>query len=351
MIDRIQALGEQLGIQQTETREEWLAKRLNACGVQWEVVEAKDGPQVTTFHINRASGELFNKAKRERVIAALGEEIHQTNKIALGESQTAHFSLVVPRDDRQYVSLDSIKNLKQVQTDAVLGVSINNEPVTLDIKDAPHVLIAGQTGGGKSVLLNSMIQSLMLDNSPDYLQFHMIDTKRVEFNQYENNPFVENVSYTVSDAMTDLDAVIAEMEGRYKILQHLGYASVYDIEDENIRRYMPTLVVVADEFSNLVSSDADSKKALEAKFARISEIGRASAVHLILATQSPRADVVSGRIRSCLPTKIGMRTTSQTETRIIGVPDCHKLLGKGDTLIQYANGSVIRFQAAKCEGV
>ena len=233
----------------------------------------------------------------------------------------------------------------------VLGKDVSGKPVVLDLAKAPHLLIAGSTGSGKSVCMNTLIVSLLLRFSPDELQMIMVDPKVVEFEDYKRLPHlitpVINESRKVPIA---LRWAVTEMENRYKVLARAGVKKLADynkrprpetpeLDDDGIPlpEKMPILVVIIDELAELMMSD--SRKDAETYIARIAQLGRAAGVHIVVATQRPSVQIVTGVIKANLPTRIAFRVSQSMDSRVIlDANGAEKLLGMGDMLYMAPGG-------------
>lgn len=219
---------------------------------------------------------------------------------------------------------------------AVVGKGVTGQTVALNIDKAPHVLIAGQTGSGKSVCLNTLICSLLLKNSPDDAEFIFIDPKQVEFARYSALPQAVMVSSTGA-ALDVLQALCDRMDARYTEMQARG------LKDSP---YKPVYIVV-DELADLMLSAGKIRAAVETCIIRIAQKGRAAGLHLILATQTPRTSVITGLISANIPVKIALTVSNVRESCIIlGHGSAEKLQGKGDAIIKTPLSGETRLQVA-----
>jgi S-DNA-T family DNA segregation ATPase FtsK/SpoIIIE len=218
----------------------------------------------------------------------------------------------------------------------VLGRSLMGEPVVVDVVKAPHLLIAGSTGSGKSVCVNSLICSVLFRRSPKQVRMILVDPKIVELNIYNGIPHL--LTPVITDAkktLKALDFCLYEMERRYKLLQALSVRNIIGynekIESSRLaREKLPYILVVIDEFADLMHLVG---KDMESKVSRLAAMSRAVGIHLVLATQRPSVDVITGVIKNNIPTRIAFAVTSSTDSRIIlDEPGADKLLGKGDML-------------------
>lgn len=211
---------------------------------------------------------------------------------------------------------------------AVLGVDNTGYPLIADLVDAPHMLVAGTTGSGKSVLLNTIICGLLVRRTPARLRLVMIDPKRVELSQYKGIPHMERPPIkTAEEAVEALEKLVAVMERRYQAMERRGLKNVKGLELE-----FPRVVVVVDEFADLMLA---AKKKIETPIVRLAQLGRAAGIHLIIATQSPRKDVLTGLIKANVPTRIALTTADQRESLVIlDHGGAEKLRGRGQGILR-----------------
>ena len=224
---------------------------------------------------------------------------------------------------------------------AVLGVDNTGYPLIVDLVDAPHMLVAGTTGSGKSVLLNTIICGLLVKLTPAKLRFVLIDPKRVELSQYKGLPYMERPPIkTTDEAVATLNQLVTVMEKRYTQMERCGLKNVKGLELE-----FPRIVVVVDEFADLMLT---AKKRIETPIVRLAQLGRAAGIHLIIATQSPRKDVLTGLIKANVPTRIALTAADQRESLIIlDHGGAEKLRGRGQGILKMpARGAETEMRAA-----
>lgn len=252
----------------------------------------------------------------------------------------SYIGIDVPNDVRQSTQMiESIKPIydqpDKYKLGLAVGIDTQGNPVCRDLASAPHMLIAGATGQGKSVLVNAFIVSLLMRKTPDELKFIMIDPKMVEMAPYEGIPHLLTSPITdMSKAANALKWAVNEMEERYKVLKD---ARVRNIEDYiNLTgNLMPYIVIIIDEFSDLMMQ---YRQDVEASIIRLAQKSRAVGIHLIIATQRPTADVITGLIKSNVPTRVALAVASSMDSRVIlDSTGAETLLGKGDLLIKTAN--------------
>ena len=235
---------------------------------------------------------------------------------------------------RTVLESDAFKNAKGNLIFAV-GQEITGKMVVADLSEKPHLLIAGATGSGKSVCLNCLIVSMMYRYSPEYLRFLMVDPKLVELSRYNGSPHLltSEAITTVQDALAGMDYLINEMEARYQLFKETRVDNIVSYNkhiDPKKTQKMPYIVFVVDELADLMST---SKKAVESKILRLAQKSRAAGIHLVLATQRPSKDIITGTIKANLPCRMALKVTSYPDSSvIIGSGGAEKLLGYGDML-------------------
>lgn len=313
------------------------------------------GPTVTLFKLIPHIGVKVSK------IASLADDIARY----LGVSGSAvrviptipgthDIGIEVPNSSRQMVSFKSLVPsllIKKLSLPFSLGKTITGETVEIDIAKTPHLLIAGATGSGKSVCVNSMIASLLYKKGPGEVRMIMVDPKVVELQMYNGIPHLLTPVITEpKKAIKALDFAIEEMERRYRILEELHVRNIIGYNDklkeEKIKREkLPYILIIVDEFADLMLVVG---KELEARIARLAAKARAVGIHLVLATQRPSTDVVTGTLKNNLPSRIAFRVPSGIDSRtIIDVFGAEKLLGNGDMLYKAPDASdSVRIQGA-----
>lgn len=228
--------------------------------------------------------------------------------------------------------------------DIPLGISPNNEVIYYNLADAPHCLIAGCTGSGKSSMLHSIICSLLMKTTPDELMFMFIDSKQIELTQYDGIPNLLCPCITDAwDAIDNLKALVATMEQRYKLAQEYGAKDLIELNEKlPLGQKLPYILVVIDEVADLM---ALSKNEVEESVVRIAQKARACGIHLVVATQSPRREVISGLLKTNLPTRMAFAVGSALDSRIIlDAQGAQDLLGNGDCLFSEQGRPARRIQ-------
>ena len=319
---------------------ESIADIITYLGVPCECVEVVSAPQIATYHIKLF--DLMNITKLKKPIAALSAYIHAS--VTQTTSDIGHFALVIPHKQKRLTTLreciltNTFDDYKP-HLRTCLGADCNNKSLVLSVADMPHILIAGATGSGKSVLLNSMIVSLLFSCTPVRAQFIMIDPKKVELSKYEGLPHLMcPVIKDHAGAVTVLQNVCREMDNRYSKMAAQGFKKASDMG-------LPSIVVVIDELADLMLT---SKYECEQSIIRIAQLGRAAGIHLIIATQRPTVNVITGLIKSNIPCKIALQTASVRDSiTILDHKGAESLTGKGDALLKLPDRvEEIRFQSA-----
>jgi len=336
-----------------ESQSEKLEEALSHFAVKATVIEAMQGPTVTRFELTVGVGTKVSKVRNltdDLKLALAAEDIRIQAPIP-GRSS---IGIEIPNRKTRPVRISEVIATEQFRAstsplEAVLGLSLTGTPVTLDLRKMPHGMIAGATGSGKSVCINSILVSLLYKAAPTDLKMMLIDPKMVELAPFNGIPhLISPVITDVKAATAALKWAVAEMERRYELLAHAG---VRDIERYNktvveSRRFslkMPYLLIVIDELADLMMmAPAD----VEVSISRIAQKARACGIHLIIATQRPSVDVITGTIKANIPTRIAFSVSSQIDSRtIIDSPGAERLLGKGDMLyIGNGQSSGVRLQ-------
>lgn len=317
-----------------------LKETLSEFKIAAEVTGIRKGPVVTMFEILPAPGVRLSKIVNLQDNIALRLAAQSVRIVAPIPGKHA-VGIEVPNQQRSVVSFRELieKDLSaynKMSLPVVLGKDITGDAQLLDITTTPHLLIAGSTGSGKSVCVNSLILSILYKRSPRDVKMILIDPKVVELKLYNDIPHLLTPVITEpKKAFQALQYCLCEMERRYALLDHMG---VRDIKSYNRRikerhvmqEELPYIVVVIDEFADLM---ATTGKELESTVARLAAMSRAVGIHLVLATQRPSIDVITGLIKANIPTRIAFMVASKTDSRIIiDQGGAEKLLGKGDML-------------------
>lgn len=288
--------------------------------------DVQKSPSQILIHYNLA--DITQLADIQKKIRFLSAYLH--TDILVKKSSVGHFALSLPNPngnivkfyDKDYEFLFTNKFNKNRTIFA--GINEENTPVLISLDNTPHILVAGTTGSGKSVMINNIICSLIRNMGDDNIEFYMIDTKRVELSSYKKLASVCNVANTPEDAIEMLDKVCGEIDTRYLMMEDKGWRQ---IPDDFYR-----IVVVIEELGDLMMT---SKKAVEKYIVKIAQLGRACGVHLIVATQRPTVDVLTGHIKANIGCRFALQTTSAIDSRnILGHNGAELLKGKGDCLMK-----------------
>jgi len=309
--------------------------------IQVEVTGIRKGPVITMFEILPAPGIRLARIESLADNIALRLAAQSVRIVAPIPGKHA-VGIEVPNTKRSIVSFREIiegdlnRGKKKAEVPIVLGKDITGDAVTADLVQMPHLLIAGATGSGKSVCVNSMILTLLYQKPPAECRLILIDPKIVELKLYNDIPHLLTPVITEpKKAFQALQYCIYEMERRYSCLDSIGVRDIRSynrriVEREIAAEYMPYIVVVIDEFADLM---ATTGKELESTVARLAAMSRAVGIHLVLATQRPSIDVITGLIKANIPSRIAFMVASKMDSRIIiDMVGAEKLLGKGDML-------------------
>jgi S-DNA-T family DNA segregation ATPase FtsK/SpoIIIE len=362
--------------QALQQRAEALENVLSDFSVNGSIADVRYGPVVTRYDLNPAPG-----TKSQRVIS-LADDIARSMsaisvRVAVVPGQNV-IGIELPNDDRQTVMLrdildDDIWAQDQANLPMALGKDIAGAPVIVDLAKMPHLLVAGTTGSGKSVGINAMILSLLYRHTPDSCRMIMIDPKMLELSVYDGIPHLLSPVVTdPSKAVTALKWAVREMENRYRNMAKMGVRNItgynerlaevrakgevltrrvqtgFDpetgkpVHEEEVLDLapLPFIVVIIDEVADLMLV---AGKEIEAAVQRLAQMARAAGIHVIMATQRPSVDVITGTIKANFPTRISFQVTSRIDSRtILGEQGAEQLLGRGDMLFMEGGGRVVR---------
>jgi len=318
-----------------------LKETLNEFNIQAEVTGIRKGPVITMFEILPAPGVKLSKIVGLQDNIALRLAASSVRIVAPIPGKHA-VGIEVPNAKRNIVSFKEIienelqRTEKKMEIPVVMGKDITGEAQTVDLVQMPHLLIAGATGSGKSVCVNAIILSILYQLHPAECRLMLIDPKIVELKLYNDIPHLLTPVITDSKkAFQALQYCIYEMERRYACLDSMGVRDIRSynkrIKEKNVaQEHMPYIVVVIDEYADLMTTTG---KELESTVARLAAMSRAVGIHLVLATQRPSIDVITGLIKANIPSRIAFMVASKTDSRIIiDMVGAEKLLGKGDML-------------------
>lgn len=306
-------------------------------GVKAQVVEINVGPSVTQYAIKIPPGTRLTKITTLANDLALATEA-PTGQIRI-EAPIPGRSLVgieIPNKSLQFVGLREMLESKAMQEAksklaVPLGLNVSGEPVVADISRMPHVLIAGTTGSGKSVMVNTIIASILFSASPNEVRFIMIDPKRVELTGYNDIPHLLTPVVVEADkSVSALKWALKEMDKRYTKFAEAGVKNIDGYNELSGFQAIPYIVIVMDELADLM---ALAPVDVEDCIARLAQMARATGIHLVLATQRPSVDVITGLIKANIPCRIAFNVSSGIDSKvIIDGPGAEKLLGRGDML-------------------
>ena len=322
-----------------------LEKKLEDFGVQGRVVEVAPGPVITTFEYEPAPGVKINKIVNLTDDLALAMRATSIRIVAPIPGK-AVIGIEVPNTDRQMVRFkevigSSAFEKSKSKLSLCLGKDIVGNPVVAELEKMPHLLIAGATGTGKSVALNAMICSLLYKSKPDEVKIIMVDPKRIELSSYDGIPhLITPVVTNPKKATNALFWAVREMERRYELLSEIGARNIKQYNnkvakaqkpaDKELPENLPYIVIVIDELADLMMVGS---RDVEVALTRLAQMARAAGIHLILATQRPSVDVLTGIIKANFPTRLTFQVSSRTDSRtIIDTVGAENLLGSGDML-------------------
>ena len=325
---------------------EFLEKILMDFGVSGNIKKVSHGPVVTLNEFEPAAGVKVSK------IINLSDDIARNTSSESARIATIPGSntigIELPNNSRENVYLSEILSNQdfkkgEIKLPIALGKNISGKPIVGDLASMPHLLIAGTTGSGKSVCINTIILSLLYRHTPDKCKFILIDPKMLELSTYEGIPHLLCPVITeAKKAASVLGWVVKEMENRYRLMTKEG---VRNIDGYNAKHKlpMPYIVVVVDEMSDLMLV---AGKEIENYIQKLSQMARAAGIHIIMATQRPSVDVITGTIKANFPTRISFQVTSKIDSRtILGEQGAEQLLGKGDMLYMSSANRIVRIHA------
>jgi len=325
---------------------EFLEKILMDFGVSGSIKKVSHGPVVTLNEFEPAAGVKVSKIINLSDDIARNTSSESARIATIPGSNTVGIEL--PNNMRENVYLSEILTntdfkKKEIKLPIALGKNISGKPIVGDLSSMPHLLIAGTTGSGKSVCINTIILSLLYRHTPDKCKFILIDPKMLELSTYEGIPHLLCPVITeAKKAASVLGWVVKEMESRYRLMTKEG---VRNIDGYNTKHKlpMPYIVVVVDEMSDLMLV---AGKEIENYIQKLSQMARAAGIHIIMATQRPSVDVITGTIKANFPTRISFQVTSKIDSRtILGEQGAEQLLGKGDMLYMSSANRIVRIHA------
>lgn len=363
----VESVEQEISAHEVRTKVRQIEETLTHFGVPAKVVEVNQGPTITQFgvepgfleqkgpdgtmrrtkvKVSRISGlqhdlELALAAAPVRVEAPVpGKSIVG---IEVPNSQISLVSLRGAMESEEFAKLSSKSKLAMA-----LGQDVSGQPIVADLGSMPHLLIAGATGSGKSVCVNSLIACLLITNTPDDLAFVMVDPKRVELSAFNGIPhLLTPVVVDMTLAVAALERAVSEMDRRFKLFANVSARNIESyrqiVADKPDKEKLPYLILVVDELADLMLVARDE---VEKAITRLAQMARATGIHLVLATQRPSVDVVTGLIKANFPSRISFAVTSQTDSRVVlDTPGAEDLLGRGDMLYMASDSSkLLRLQ-------
>ncbi len=367
-LDLLEAHGSERIIQdaaELETNKNQIITTLKNYDIEIQKISATVGPTVTLYEIVPSPGVRISRIKNLEddialSLAALGIRIIAPipGKGTIG--------IEVPNVKKTVVSMKTLLNSEKFQNNhfslpIAIGKKIDNENFIVDLTSMPHLLMAGATGQGKSVGLNAILVSLLYKKHPSQLKFVLIDPKKVELSIYTSieKHFLAKLPGEEDAIITDtkkvihtLNALCIEMDNRYDLLKEAGTRNIKEYNEKFVNRklnpekghqYLPFIVLVIDEFADLIMT---AGKEVEMPIARLAQLARAVGIHLIIATQRPSVNIITGTIKANFPARIAFKVSSKIDSRtILDIGGAEQLIGKGDMLISY-NGELTRLQCA-----
>ena len=338
---------ERENFEKNETHDpEFLEKILMDFGVNGNIKKVSHGPVVTLNEFEPAAGVKVSKIINLSDDIARNTSSESARIATIPGSNTVGIEL--PNNIRENVYLSEILNnpdfkKKDIKLPIALGKNISGKPIIGDLASMPHLLIAGTTGSGKSVCINTIILSLLYRHTPDRCKFILIDPKMLELSTYEGIPHLLCPVITeAKKAASVLGWVVKEMESRYRLMTKEGVRNI-DGYNSKHKLPMPYIVVVVDEMSDLMLV---AGKEIENYIQKLSQMARAAGIHIIMATQRPSVDVITGTIKANFPTRISFQVTSKIDSRtILGEQGAEQLLGKGDMLFMSSANRIVRIHA------
>lgn len=324
-----------------------LETKIAEFGIESCVDQIRKGPIITRYELKLARGTRISQVRNiseDLALALMSDRV----RIQAPIPGTSLVGIEIANEKQAIIGFKSVLE-GAAFSDAgyhlpiVLGTDTVGSPKVIDLAAMPHLLIAGQTGSGKSVFINNVILSILYTHRPEECQLILVDPKRVEMTSYEGIPHLRYPVVTEpSDALEVFSSLITEMENRYKALSNAGVRNIESYNKQS--NEMPYIVCVVDEMADLMMT---SGKNLEKMIVRLAQLARAVGIHLVLATQKPVVKVITGLIKSNMPSRISFQVASKQDSRVI--LDCNgaeSLIGRGDMLMSSRSGEPERYHGA-----
>jgi len=328
------------------TNPEFLEKIFLDFGIEGKIKKISRGPVVTLYEFEPAPGIRVSKIINLSDDIARNTSSLSTRVATIPGKNTV--GIEIPNQVREDVFLSEIISdekfkKKEINLPIALGKSISGFPIVGDLTAMPHLLIAGTTGSGKSVCINTIILSLLYKLTPEKCKLILIDPKMLELSTYEGIPHLLCPVITeAKKAISALGWIVKEMESRYKLMTREGVRNIEGYNNNN-KIIMPYIVVIVDEMSDLMLV---AGKEIENYVQKLSQMARAAGIHLVMATQRPSVDVITGTIKANFPTRISFQVSSKIDSRtILGEQGAEQLLGKGDMLFMSSANRIMRIHA------
>ncbi len=344
---------------EVKEQSEMLLTHLESFQIFGTIVDVHQGPTLTMYEVQLKAGVKLSK------VASLNDDL----AMALGASSIrilapipgkTTIGIEIPNKDKRVVNLSELMIAINKEKDQVLpipmGMNVNNETIISDLTKMPHMLVSGTTGSGKSVFINTLISSLIFNNSPKELRFVMVDPKMIELSPYNGIPhLLKPVVTDVEEAKHTLQWAEKEMDRRYKLLAQLGSKDIesfnHNITNGKKKKTtdfewapLPYLVIIIDELADLMMTQG---KEVEIPITRIAQKARACGIHMVIATQRPSSDIITGLIKTNFPTRVACKVSSGIDSRtILDTAGAEKLFGLGDLLFLPNGKAMQRLQSA-----
>jgi len=308
-----------------------IENKISDLGFETAVEEIKHGPVVTRYALKLARGVRLSQIRKVEEDIGL---VLKSNNIRI-QAPIPGTSLIGIEMPNKKKSIISFKDILSAETDAKIPVALGTDtigtPKIIDLAEMPHLLIAGQTGSGKSVCLNSIVLSILYTRTPEECQLVLVDPKRVELASYNNIPHLRCPVVTeVEDTIEVFSSLINEMERRYKLLEQYRVRNIEGFNNKSENK-LPYIVTIVDEMADLMMT---SGKELEGMIIRLAQLARAVGIHLVLATQKPIVKVITSLIKANMPSRISFKVSTKIDSRVIlDSNGAETLSGKGDMLM------------------
>ncbi|MGV6852795.1 MAG: FtsK/SpoIIIE domain-containing protein [bacterium] len=323
---------------------------LTEVGIRAEIKRVIDGSRIDRYELLLPEIHSFELLRRSQDKLGFLLGLDNEGVFINSTKEPKVVALDIPRPRKRWKTVPANRlrewsqNTHKGTLPVWLGENVLGEDFSFDLAEAPHLLVAGTTGSGKSITLHALILSLILTCSPDDVQFAFIDPKVVELGQYQGIPhqYGDSIAHLVTDAMELLNELVAEMEWRNQQLSELGASNIEDARQHHQMTF-PRIVVVVEELADLMMQSKD----IETPLVRLAQKARSTGIHLVLATQRPDASTFSGLLRSNIPGRIALRVQKSSESKIIlDEVGAEKLLGAGDMLVKVGSRPVTRVHGA-----